>query len=570
MSCVFILENKVLKKTFNNYKLVYFWKVKKLLIYILIATISMAIWSCDGAMKPPIGKTVFRYNESAGISSLDPAFARDQANIWADNQLYNGLVQLDNKLHIKPSLAKSWTISDSGKTYTFNIRQDIYFHNNEVFQDSIGRNMTAEDITYSLQRVLSPKTLSPGAVWLKNILTKDKEGNYSITNPNDTTVIIKLKSAFSPFLGRLSMPYFSTIAKEAVEFYGSDFGRNPVGTGPFYLKMWKEGVKMVLRKNENYFEKENGNQLPYLDAVSISFIIDKQSVFLEFIKGNIDFISGIDPSYKDELLLADGSLNPKYNNQINLLRAPYLNTEYLGFIMQNNKDSILMDKRIRKAINYGFDRKKMMRYLRNNIGVAGNNGFVPVGMPGFENGETQGYFFSPDSTLSLLKQAGFPNGKGLPTITLSTTSAYLDICKYIQQETAKLGIEMEIDVHQPAALRQMIANSRIPFFRGSWIADYADPENYLALFYSPNHCPAGANYTHFTSKEFDKLYIQARSETNDSTRLTLYRKMDEMVIDEAPIIILYYDEALRFTAKNISGLGVNSMNLLSLKKVVKK
>ena len=541
--------------------------MKKSILYLIV--IGLGLWSCGGAMQAPVGKTVFKYNESAGISSLDPAFARDQANIWADNQLYNGLVELDNKLYVKPSLAKSWTITDSGKTYTFCIRNDVYFHNSEVFEDSIGRKMTAYDIRYSLQRVLDPKTLSPGAVWLKNILAKEQDGNYSIISPNDSTIIIKLKSAFAPFLGRLSMPYFSTIAKEAVDYYGADFSRNPVGTGPFYLKMWKEGVKMVFRKNERYFETENGIRLPHLDAVSISFIIDKQSVFLEFIKGNIDFISGIDPSYKDELLLPNGSLNPKYNSKINLLRAPYLNTEYLAFLMENNRDSILMDVRIRKAINYGFDRKKMMRYLRNNIGVAGNNGFVPVGMPGFENGETQGYFFSPDSTLKLLAQAGFPNGKGLPSITLSTTSAYLDICKYIQQETSKLGINMEIDVHQPASLRQMVANARMPFFRGSWIADYADPENYLALFYSPNHSPAGANYTHFTSIEFDKLYVQARSETNDSIRIALYRKMDQMVINQAPVIVLYYDEALRFTAKNISGLGVNSMNLLSLKRVVK-
>ncbi len=543
--------------------------MKKLLILLSTVSILSLIWSCNGALEDPVGKTVFRYNESAGISSLDPAFARDQANIWADNQLFNGLVQLDNKLHIKAALAKSWTISDSGKTYTFSIRNDVFFHNSEVFKNSIGRKMTAKDISYSLLRVLNPITLSPGAVWLKNILAVNNKNEFKITSPNDTTVIIELKTAFSPFLGRLSMPYFSTVAKEAVDFYGADFSRNPVGTGPFYLKMWKEGVKMVLLKNERYFEIENEEQLPYLDAVAISFIIDKQSVFLEFIKGNIDFISGIDPSYKDELLLPDGSLNSKYKNKIRLLRAPYLNTEYLGFMMQNNKDSILMDKRIRKAINYGFDRKKMMRYLRNNIGVAGNNGFVPIGMPGFENGETKGYFFSPDSTLKLLAEAGYPNGKGLPTITLSTTSAYLDICKYIQQETSKLGINMEIDVHQPASLRQMIANARIPFFRGSWIADYADPENYLALFYSANHCPAGANYTHFTSTAFDKLYVQARSETNDSIRIELYREMDKLIIDEAPIIVLYYDEALRFTANNINGLGVNSMNLLSLKRVVK-
>lgn len=536
---------------------------------IVIFLFFISLTSCQSGFKSQEDKSVFKYNESAGISSLDPALARDQANIWADNQLYNSLVQLDNDLLVKPSLAKSWNIEEKGTKYQFVIRDDVYFHNSEVFKDGKGRKMTAKDIEYSLKRVLNPKTFSPGAVWLQSILAKNNSGDYQILTLNDTILVITLKEAFSPFLGRLSMPYFSVIPKEAVEFYGDDFGRHPVGTGPFYFKMWKEGVKLVFLKNENYFEFEKENRLPFLDAVAISFIIDKQSVFLEFVKGNIDFMSGIDPSYKDELLLADGNINPKYNDKINLLSRPYLNTEYLGFLMQKNKDTILYDKRIRQAINYGFDRKKMMRYLRNNVGIAGNNGIVPVGMPGFEKGVTKGYFYSPDSVLSLLAQAGFHNAKGLPTITLATTSAYLDICKYIQQELGKLGVNMEIDVHQPASLRQMVANARIPFFRGSWIADYADPENYLALFYSPNFSPGGANYTHFSSAEFDELYEKARAEINDSIRLKMYHKMDQMVIDQAPVVILYYDQVLRFVSKNISGLGVNAMNQLSLKKVQK-
>jgi peptide/nickel transport system substrate-binding protein len=537
--------------------------------YIIFFLIIIIISSCQSGFKKPKGKTVFKYNESAGISSLDPAFARDQANIWADNQLYNSLIQLDNDLLVQPSLAKSWIINDKGTKYQFVIRNDVYFHNSEAFATGKGRKMTAFDIEYSLKRVLNPKTLSPGAVWLQNIIAKNNSGEFEINATNDTTLVIKLKEAFSPFLGRLSMPYFSVVPKEAIDYYGNDFGRHPVGTGPFYFKMWKEGVKLVFLKNEKYFEEKNGIRLPHLDAVAISFIIDKQSTFLEFVKGNIDFISGIDPSYKDELLLANGSLNPKYNDKINLLTKPYLNTEYLGFLMENNKDTVLLDKRIRKAINYGFDRKKMMRYLRNNIGIAGNHGFVPIGMPGFENGNTQGYYYSPDSVLNLLAEAGYPNAKGLPPITLATTSAYLDLCKYIQQELGKLGVKIEIDVHQPASLRQMVANARIPFFRGSWIADYADPENYLALFYSPNFSPGGANYTHFSSPIYDDLYERARAEVNDSIRLGMYRKMDQMVIDEAPVVILYYDQVLRFVSKDISGLGVNAMNQLSLKNVVK-
>ena len=528
--------------------------------------------SCQSGFDKPKGKTVFRYNESAGISSLDPAFARDQANIWATNQIFNGLVQLDDSLLVKPALAKSWEVLDSGQTYVFHLQSDVVFHNNVCFKDSIGRKMMASDVVYSLKRILDIKTLSPGAVWLSNLLQKDSLGEYSITVLNDSTVSIKLKQAFSPFLGRLSMQYFSVIPYEAVELYGKDFSRHPVGTGPFYFKLWKEGVKLVLLKNDKYFESDENGPLPHLDAVAISFIIDKQSVFLEFVKGNIDFISGIDPSYKDELLQGDGNLNPKYKGRFELLSAPYLNTEYLGIMVEDielMKDSPLRLRKIRQAINYSFDRKKMMRYLRNNIGIAGNYGFVPVGMPGFEGGVTKGYDYNPEKARQLLSEAGFPNGQGMPKITLSTTAAYLDICKYIQQQAEQVGISMEVDVNQAAALRQMIANSKMPFFRGSWIADYADPENYLALFYTPNFCPAGANYTHYSNPKFDQMYEQARGETDYQKRLSLYRQMDQMVMDDAPVVVLYYDKVLRFVQNDIKNLGINSMNLLHLKNITK-
>jgi oligopeptide transport system substrate-binding protein len=544
--------------------------MRRVIFYLIV--FGILLQSCTSSFDYPAGETVFRYNESAGISSLDPAFARDQANIWACNQLYNGLVQLDDQLRVQPSIAKNWTISENGLDYIFNLREDIYFHDWEGFPNGIGRKLIANDVVYSLQRVLRRETLSPGAVWLSEVILMETDGNYSIKIINDSTIKISLKKPFSAFLSRLSMQYFSIVPHEAIKFYGDDFGRNPVGTGPFYFKMMKEGVKMVLLKNPKYFETENGQHLPYLDAVAISFIIDKQSVFLEFIKGNLDFLSGIDPSYKDELLQSDGNLNNKYQSKLNIFRKPYLNTEYFGFLIDTtllSKNTPTEIKKIRQAINYGFDRQKMMRYLRNNVGISGENGFVPPGMPGFDKIKTKGYYYNPELAQKLLEEAGYPQGKGLPAIHIATTASYVDIGKYIQQQMSKIGIRIEVDIHQPAALRQMVANGKIPFFRGSWIADYADAENYLALFYSKNFCPNGANYTHFSNAKFDYIYEKAISETNDSLRLSMYFTLDSIIVEEAPFVVLYYDEVLRFTQKNISGLGVNSMNLLDLKRVKK-
>lgn len=533
-------------------------------LFILLCVFVSLLWASCSKKETNDNRTVFRYNEVAGIASLDPAFAKDQAMIWADLQLYNGLVQTDKELNIQPAIAKSWEISSDGLEYRFLLRDDVFFHPHELFKGK-KRKVVASDFVYSLNRILDEKTASPG----RNLFTCIEKTNngYAIKAESDSVLTIRLKEPFSPFLGILTMPYASVVAKEVVEHYKQDYRKNPIGTGPFRFKMWKEGVKLVMLKNEDYFEKDSlGNSLPYLDAVAITFIIDKQSVFLEFIKGNIDFISGIDPNYKDEVLTRSGKLQPKYKNKIQLLTQTYLNTEYLGFRM--DLDSPLRDKRVRQAINHGFDREKMIKYLRNNIGVAGKWGILPVGLPGFDS-VSKTYDYDPQLSKDLLAQAGYPNGKGMPEITLSTTASYLDLCKYIQQQLGLLGMKVRLDVNPPAALRENMAQGKVEWFRGSWIADYPEAENYFALFYTPNRSPKGSNYTAFSSKEYDRLYEKARGENDLQKRIELYKRMNQILMDESPIVVLYYDQVLRFTQRNISGLEPNPMNHLVLKYVKK-
>lgn len=507
-------------------------------------------------------RMIFRYNESAGIGTLDPAYAKDQALIWGCSQIYNGLIQLDTMLRPMPSIAKEWSISEDGKTYTFRLRDDVYFHKSELFgtADST-RRVVAADVLYSYNRILDPKVASPG-LWIFNEVAED-----GFQAPDDSTFVIHLKQPFSPFLSLLAMPYCSVVPHEVVEHYGTDFRQHPCGTGPFKMQMWKEGVKLVLRKNENYFERdEEGNPLPYLDAVAITFIVDKQTAFLEFVKGNLDFMNSIAPSYKDEILTAKGGLREKYADRITLTSTPFLNTEYLGFLMDGD-DNPMKDKRIRQAINYGFDRRKMIKYMRNDVGRAGCQGFIPYGLPGYDSTAQFGYDYNVEKAKQLLSEAGYPGGKGLPTLKLATTSTYLDLCKYIQQQLGILGLDVKVEVNPPAALREQIAQSKSSWFRGSWIADYPDAENYLSLFYSPNHCPVGPNYTHFTSAKFDRLYERAKAEVDDSIRLRIYREMDSLIMDEAPVMVLYYDQVLHFTQKNVSGLRSNAMNSLDLRRV---
>ncbi len=512
-------------------------------------------------------KQIFRYNESSGIATLDPAFAKDQSVIWPCRQLYNGLVELSTvdegaegaqqeAMQVQPSVAKSWTVSADGLTYTFTLRDDVFFHKSPLFgtADST-RRVVAEDFVYSFGRITDPSVASPGAWVLASV-----DGTEA---PDDSTFIVRLKEPFAPFLSLLGMVYCSVVPHEVVEHYGKDFRNHPCGTGPFQFQYWKEGVKLVMRKNPAYFE----SGLPYLDAVAVTFIVDRQTVFLEFVKGNLDFMNSLDASYKDELLTSEGTLEEKYAGRINMTSTPYLNTEYLGFNMKGD-DTPLKDSRIRQAINCGFDRRKMMRYLRNNIGTPGEGGFIPVGLPGAA--AEPFYSYDPERAKRLLAEAGYPDGKGLPKITLATTSNYLDLCKYIQQQLGLLGIDIQVDVNPPAALREQIAQGKATWFRGSWVADYPDAENYLSLFYSPNHSPAGPNYTRFTDRTFDRLYVEARSCTDTARRNALYRRMDAIVMQQAPVVVLYYDQILHFTHKNISGMRSNAMNTIDLRRVKKQ
>jgi len=514
-------------------------------------------------------KKIFRYNEAAGVTSLDPAFTKNLANIWVCNQLFNGLVQLDEHLNVKPAIARSWGISEDGLLYTFKLRSDVFYHKDTLFGENNTREVVANDFVYSFNRIIDPKMASPGAWVFQNIAFN--EGIPEIDALNDSVLQIRLSKPFPPFLGILSMKYCSVVPHEVVEHYGKDFRQNPVGTGPFYFKYWKEGVKLILRKHTGYFEKDDeGTQLPYIDGVAITFLMDKQAAFLEFVKGNIDFLSGLDPGYKDEILTRNGMLNPKYKDRFYLLTEPYLNTEYLGILMDPKSidaSSPLRIKEVRQAINYGFDRKKMIRYLRNNIGTPGNSGIIPEGMPSFDSSKIRAYHHNPEMAKKLLSDAGFPNGEGMAPLTLTTSSEYLDLCKFIQHELSELGIELQIDVSPPATLKELKAQAKLAFFRASWIADYPEAENYLSLFYSKNFCPAGPNYTHFSHTLYDEWFEASQQELDDSLRYLLYQRMDSLMMQESPVIILYYDQVLRFISNNISGLGSNPINQLDLRKL---
>ncbi len=546
-------------------------KTVKLVAFCLL--ICVFTTTCTDSQSDKDHRTVFNYNEMAGVSSLDPASASNTEVIWPVNQLYNGLVQLDDSLKLSPCIAKRWTVSEDGLTYTFVLRNDVFFHNNACFEKGKGRKVVAKDFVISFNRLYDAKVSSALSL-LANIDRTEKTSYKGFLALNDSTFEIYLKEPFSAFLNVLTMKYFSVVPFEAIDFYGQDFRRNPVGTGPFKFKLWEEGTKLVLLKNENYFEFDGKNRLPYLDAVTISFVKDRETAFMELLNGKYDMLSGADAFNINEVLDKNGNLKPIYQEKFDLQKQTFLKTDYLGILVDENidivKKSPLRIKALRKAINYGFDRVKMVKYFRNNIGYPATAGFIPNGMPSFNQNIVKGYSYDPEKVRQLLIEAGYPEGKNLPEITLHTTDNYSEQTEFIQSQLADNHIKVKISVDKPVVLRQAVASCEYNLFKKSWVGDYADEENFMSLFYSKNFAPIGSNYTHYKNPDFDILFEKAIKEQNQVTKNTLYQQMDQMLIDDAPIVPLYYDQVIRLVHKNIIGLTTNPMNLLNLKLVKKE
>ncbi|AMR27448.1 ABC transporter substrate-binding protein [Hymenobacter psoromatis] len=526
-------------------------------------------------------RRVFRYNQPEALTSLDPAFARNQANGWAVAQLYNGLLALDSTLQPAPALARRYQISPDGLTYTFWLRRGVRFHDNAAFGGGRGRAVVAPDFVYSFRRLFDAKTASPGGWIFRGKVLENSKSEISDTcfvAVNDSTLRIHLKAPFIPFLSLLTMPYAYVVPHEAIEKYGKDFREHPVGTGPFQFKVWDEGNVLLFHRNPTYWRKDKqGRPLPYLDAVAISFIADRKTEFLTFLQGKLDFLSGIREGSRDLILNPDGSVRADFRGRFNLQKAPYLNTEYLGFQLDSThltgeqavQGRALRDRRVRQALSYAINRPEMLAYVLNHMGRAGTSGFVPAALPSFSAAKVPGYTFQPNRARALLAAAGYGPQHPLQ-LRLSTVAERKAVAEYLQKNWADVGVRVQIDINQSAAQQELVDNGRTSFFTKSWLGDYPDAENYLALFYSPNFSPAGPDKTHYKSVEYDQLYQQAIREQDAARRTALYQAMDRLVVRDQPVISLYYDELIRLTQRNVRGLAPNPMNQLLLEQVRKE
>jgi oligopeptide transport system substrate-binding protein len=539
---------------------------------------SIVFTGCSGKRE---NQNVFRYNEAQGIENLDPVMASNYPSIWPLAQSMEGLLEFDFDMHLEPLLTSSYKISPDIMTYTFIIRKDVYFHNDDCFPGKKGRAVTSHDFKYCFERVCDPRTKSRGS-WLfrdrvkgaSEYISSIKENKFDVKEisgikcPDDTTLVINLTKPFAPFLSILTMAYAYVYPHEAVEYYKENFGYHPVGTGPFKFVKWDFDKELVFEKNQDYRIKDKfGNALVELDGFNVTFIRSAETEFLDFKEGKLDYHSP-SPEILGQILDENGNLLPNYDFEF--VKQPWLNTVYLAIQLDTStpggKNNVLaVNKKLRQAISYAIDRERIVKYVLKFKGIPAENGPIPVGMPGYSKDVT-GYKFDKQKAAQLLEEAGFPGGKGLSLkLTISNEETQKMIGEAVQAQLKDIGIDVQLDFIQGSTLRSAQVGGELPFWRANWGADYFDPENYMALFYSGNKTPNGPNYTHYSNPKADSLYELGLKETDFSKRQIIYNSMERIVIDDAPWILLLYNEILFLKTKRLKNMYIDGLNTLILK-----
>lgn len=527
---------------------------------------------------------LFRLNFPLGLETLEPVMSNSPQTIWILMNVMEGLVSYNKANEVVPQVAKSWTISDDGLRYTFTINTNIMFHNDQCFPNSIGRNISAKDFKYCLERVNDPATKTRG-LWVFRDKIKGANDFYEfkakktdktvneitgIKAPNDSTLVIELTDAFAPFLSLLTMTYGFVYPNEAVDYYGTGFSSHPVGTGPFMFKEWMLDKHLSLEKNPDYYEKDSaGNNLPYLNDVEITFTKSQETEFLDFLNGKYDYH---EPSSEiiDAITDDDGKMIDAEKKDYKLVKQPWLNTVYL-IMMQNanlpagKTSPFINNKKLRQAINYAIDKERIVKFVLKNRGHAAYNGPLPVGMPGFDS-SVKGYTYNLPKAKGLLSEAGYPNGNGLElTLYISNDELQKNISIAIQEQLKDIGIELKLEQVLQSSLNTQQQQGELAFTRGNWGADYFDPENFMSLFYSKNIIPFGPNKTGYSNPEIDELYEKSIRITDFEARKKIYNEMERIVIEDAAWIYLYYNQKIYLLQKNVNGFMLDGLNNLILK-----
>ncbi len=546
------------------------FKLWSLLSFVLFFTVS-----CTKNKRTANGEKVLYISTPAKVKGFDPNEASD---LYSGNEVarvYEGLLQfhyLKRPYKLVPNLATAMPeVSTDGLTYTFKLKKGVLFHDNECFPEGKGREMTSADVVYSIKRLADPKLQSKGW-WLVDGkiagLNEWREKNADSAKVNyeeiitgvkaidSHTVQFKLTKPFPQFLYALAMPFTYVVPKEAVEKYGAEFLNNPVGTGPFFTGKYTQGNKITYIKNPKYRDefypsegeagdeakgllKDKGKKIPLVDKVVVSVITEEQTRWLNFLKGKLDTMTIPAEQFNQVIVPGKGLAEDFTKKGIRAEKKVGLDVTYNAF---NHEHPLFKDNvKLRQAMSAAFDRDKINKNFFYGISVPAQS-IVPPNIAGHINGYAGPYqSFNLELAKKLLKEAGYPGGKGLPEITYhyKYDTKGRQMTEMFQQMMSQIGIRVKpMGVTWPE-LMKLVNTKQTMMFGMAWGADYPDAENFLQLLYSANKAP-GSNGSNFHDPEFDKMYEKASIMGDTPERTALYEKMYKFASEKVPLIFGFH------------------------------
>ena len=576
-------------------------------LYSLLATsILVLIFSCsspdrteDSSMKLTKARGdrfyggVFRLNESEYLKNLFPHNITDAYSYRIACQIYEGLFKFDDEtLKVIPALAENYGLDESGKIYTIKLKEGVYFHDDPCFENGVGREVTAEDVKYCFTRLCTQninnqlfssifKNILEGANKYYNATQNGNIPDFEVSGIkiiDKYTIQLKLIKPNSIFMVNLSMPGCFIYPREAEDTYGLDMRVKAVGTGPFELSNLDEDISIILKKNKKYHGvDEYGNQLPFLDALSIQFIKDKKTELFEFRKRNLDMIYRLPTDHIIEILDESQSENQGEYREYELQRVPEMATQFLTFNLEN---TIFSNINVRKAFNYAIDREKILDFVLNGEGFApGINGITPPVLSDYNIEDIDGYTLNVDSARYFMDKAGYRDGKNFPKIELflnpegeRNTNVAIEIQKQLKDH---LNINIELTILPFAQLIEKSFQGSFNLMRAGWVADYPSAENFLWIFYGqnvPNNKDriSYPNISRYSSSEFDRYFNEALNAKSIEEANVLFKKAEKKLMKDAPIVVLWYDEGYRLIQSYVKNFPNNPMQYRDFSEVYYK
>jgi oligopeptide transport system substrate-binding protein len=568
------------------------------LALLLLVTFSLSLTSCgkEEASNMQSGKGgkklggLYTINLIRGMpGKLDPIQMTSKTEDDIAGNIFDKLIDNNNKLELVPEIATRWEISEDGKTYTFYLRSDVRFHDNACFPDGKGRLVTAHDVKYVYERVCDPKAFSAG-YWIFQDIVEGADAYFNgrtkdtATAPkevtgfrviNDTTFQCVLTAPYAPFLQHLTTSFGYIFPREAVAKYGKDIFKNPVGTGPFMLEQWAEDQHILLKKNPNYWQfDEDGNRLPLLDQVKYLFIKDDKTLFANFERGQIDENINIPSELVNNVLTKEKDLTDKYKDKYEIQRVTAMNSHFFDF--QCMPGRMFSNMNLRRALSFAVNRGQIVQYvLKNAPKGPAHHGIVPPAFEKYPIQDVKGISFNPDSAKYYLEKAGYPNGKGLPKIRLTTYNepANMQVAQAVQNMwQTHLGAQVDLEIMQLSQFLSASEEGKLDVWLTRWYADYPDVENFLNLFNgklvpSDPSLKSYPNSTRWKNQQFVDVFYKALATQDETERMKLYAQAESIAAYEAPVIPLFYQEHIRLLQKWVRDNPLDPMNRVDLKRV---